>query len=252
MSNELNGRGGVVRFGGAEISDLAGWNWDGDLSLEEIKRLAYGTKRSIVKNIGWKVTAEISLDILTRQAGTIGIGTWTGFNLQEYSFEASAALQETTGALDIWQTFNPNEMSWQLEASRWDTADQFAIFAAMAINGAIDPTVTVNVATPFGNGIGVMDKTGIKADDNSIKSNLSVQSGSGDMPTAGTYLSGYLGYITAAIQSVLTQGYAAPLQLELPRGGSGMAFLQKMKVTCPAGVIKGSLEFQGSGVFTPW
>lgn len=251
----LVGKGGAVTFGSVAIANLASWSVGISAKLTEVKGLAYATRRQIPYRWGWTCEVDWETPTLTRDAGSIAVGTWAGIDLVDATFELDCVLQDVSAAGDAWQVCNPVEMDWKLTADRWETNTNYQVFLGL-IEAQEGSGALVTVASPAGGGatIGVISKASLRADPSAQKGALEVTSGVGTAPTPGSVASGLFGYVSAAVSDVLDHQYSPPLALSLTGASghtaAGNAFLRKLTIQMSQSLVKGKCSFQGSGPLT--
>lgn len=241
----LTGKGGAVSYNSTDIVGLTNWSVEITGKVKDVPALANAVKRNVVPHIDWKADCTFELPTLTKNAGAIGVGTWAGLDVTDYSFELDMTVEDVVAVFDDWHVYNPVEMNWKFTANRYETSANYAVFCALCAAQA-GSLATVAVSCPFGSGTGLIDKADLKADEKAQKGSISVVPALGTAPSAGSQNATLFGYITAAIATVLSQHYADPLALVLP-AGSGNAFLTKLSAQGTDANLKGSCSFQGTG-----
>lgn len=238
---------GPLTLDGVSLDDMASWDGNVTLELDEIENLRAAVRDRVVKVATWDAKVERELTTTGRTAGTLGVGSWNGVELVEYTFKVECEVAEADGALDVWRSYVPQAtLDWSLEVEKWQATDSFGVFAAAIAQQATD-MVKLLVTTPFGTGYGLCDKNSFGADGEISKEKLTVNA-AGTLASADVWVARM---ITAAA-AVMGQGWANPLVLTgyvapgtTPFGGS--VFLKSVEYKVPSGKVTSSMELQGTG-----
>ena len=241
-----------VTVQGVSVGDLSEWTLDTDAKLEEVKNIGVAVKQSIPVNYGWEgsLKCELPLTPLTL-GGSLGIGAWTGVNVNEWDFEVEGDADEATGALDGWRIYNCSAIGWTANTERWQASDDYKEFLTLLLAQETSQGTPVNVVTPYGSGLGILEKGSFGADGTPAKGKLSAKSAGGAFTTNEFFA----GLMQAAANGYVTSGYSAPTALTLAYAPdkpfvSGNVIITKASYKGPVGKVEISVDFQGTGALT--
>jgi hypothetical protein len=246
----FNGNGPVT-LGSTALADYVEWGLKFDPKLEEVQHLRETTTKRLPVNVGWTGSIKFEYLQLARQLSSIAIGSWVGANVEEWTFEVEAKMEENTGPGDKWKVFNPTVIDYSLKATKWQALSDYKTFTSMLQTQANTPGSTVQATTPFGSGLCVLGPLDFTADGKPAKSEIELR------PAAGTFTAVHslVQMIMTAGTEVLTQGYATALGASFMYTaalglGSGTCYVSKASFKAPVGKITADVELQGTGEFT--
>lgn len=239
---------GPLTLDGVSLDDMASWDGNASLETDEIENLRAAVRDRVVKVATWDAKVERELTTTGRTAGALGIGSWNGVELVEYTFKVECDVAEADGALDVWRSYQPKAtLDWSIDVEKWQAVPgSFGVFMAGLSQQATDQ-VRLQVTTPFGSGLGLCDKASFGVDGEVSKEKLTVNA-------AGTLTSAdpWVARMIAAAAAVMGSGSANPLRLTgyvspNTRPFDGWVFLKSVEYKVPSGKVTGSMELQGTG-----
>lgn len=247
--NRFNGNGPVT-LGGAALGDLVSWEFKPEPKLDELEHLTSAVTERVHVNGGWTATLKLEYNYTPRGLSAIQIGSWTGANVSEWSFDAEGKVEECTGPMDLWQVYQLTRMDWALSATKWQSTADWKVFLAM-LQAQIANGSAVSIRTPYGNGQGLLGPLTLGADGKPAKAALDIKPGGSTFTTSDALV----GLIKTAADQVLAQGYADPVAITLAYNqsralGSGLVYPTKVSYKGPVGKVTCDVEVRGTGAFT--
>jgi hypothetical protein len=240
---------GPVTLGTSTITPWAEYRIETDVNIVEVRDLTTGHTKRIHVNAGWtgRITQELA-QVGRAVTPTISIGSWEGLHLREYRLRVEAEMDEATGGSDDWKTWVVKRYTWEVEATKWEATDSFAVFLQLLLAQAQAPYPTVSVTTGFGSGTAYLSNPSFTRGDEPASETVTCL-GNGALTSSDSFIS----LIITAVEDSLEQGYASPVDFTVPECGTGHhshCYVRRIEVTVPSqDKVTRTIELQGDG---PW